>query len=146
MVSLNIRFATQDDVEAVDKIFTAQQKFLGFVMRKQLEESAANKRLLICEDKETGEVVGAVNFGVTQKGYITIYEIASLYEGRGIGRLLIDHLKRSKLDIKLKVTEDNLGAIAFYEKNGFELVSTEPGKKRRLHVMYYKTPKQKRLF
>lgn len=143
---LRNRLATLEDVEAVNEIFTAHSKYLGFVMKVVLEEAAERGRLLVCEDTEKNEIVGAVNFGVTKKGYITIYEIASKYERRGIGKKMLEYFFNTKMDIKLKVTEDNLGAIEFYTRNGFKRIAIEEGKRRKLYVMYYKSPRQKRLF
>lgn len=144
---MRVRYALDfEDVDAVDDLFAANNDFLGFVMRVSLEEAVQKKQLLVCEDILLEEVLGAVHFRMTKRGYITIYEIAAKHKGLRIGDILIGELKKYKMDIKLKVTEDNEGAIKFYKRNGFEQQAIEQGKKRNLIVMYYTSPRQRRLF
>lgn len=142
---LENRLATFDDLDAVNELFTAHSEYVGFVMKVQLEESIAKKSLMVCVDTDKDEVVGAMNFNATKKGYVTLYEMATKYHGRGIGGKVMEFFLGAKTDLKLKVTEDNLNAKSFFENLGFDHVATEPGRKRRLYVMYYKTPAQKRL-
>lgn len=140
-----IRKATLDDIDRVQKVFAKNQKFVGFVMKASLEEAVLRDCLLVYEN-EVGDIVGAVNFRPTKRGYLTIYEIATIEHGRGAGKALIEALKRFRMNIRLKVTEDNENAHKFYEKVGFKLIGTEAGRKRPLRVYLWDSGAQKKLF
>lgn len=142
-----IRNARVEEVDEIQKrVFRPNSKYVGFVMKVSLSESAQRGTLLISETN--GEIDGAINYRITLKGYLTIYEIATSPSavGRGVGTQMIDQLKSLGIDIKLKVTEDNVVAHNFYEKVGFVLVGREQGRKRPLRVYMWSSGKQRKLF
>lgn len=73
-----------------------------------------------------GEVVGVVTFA-DHSDSIEVVSLDSLHEGRGIGTLLLQAVETRAIQkpskrIWLLTTNDNLDALAFYQKKGFELV------------------------
>ena len=60
----------------------------------------------------------------TLNGYISLIGIKSEFQGRGLGRTLMNYIvleckKNGMKSLKLEVDNDNISAIAFYEKYGF---------------------------
>jgi len=43
------------------------------------------------------------------------------FHGRGIGRQLVEHVQSERPGLIVEVNEDNPGAVAFYERLGFEI-------------------------
>jgi len=89
-----------------DKIYPAE--FPGFVA-----ESGADK-------------VGLITYALRDDG-CEILSLDSLVEGQGIGLALIEAVRRIAIDngicrLWLITTNDNLNALRFYQKRGFELV------------------------
>ena len=41
--------------------------------------------------------------------------------GRGVGRALVEHLQAGTPELTVEVNEENPGAVAFYERLGFEI-------------------------
>lgn len=134
--------ANYGEGKAVQEVFKAHAKMVGFVMTAQIDERIRNQECLVVED-DLGNIVAAVNFHKTLRGYTTIYEIAS--NMKGSGSLLITEMQSWKGDIKLKTTEDNTAGIHFYRKHNFKHITTELGKKRKLLVFYWE-PKKRKLF
>jgi ribosomal protein S18 acetylase RimI-like enzyme len=77
------------------------------------------------------EWIGLLTFFI-QDGECEVMSIDSLREGQGIGSKLIDQAieearARGCKRLFLITTNDNLNAIGFYQKRGFELVAVYPG-------------------
>lgn len=75
------------------------------------------------------EVYGFCIFKEKEK-YIEIVALNALTPGKGIGRILIGEVKRyaeaqGKFQIKLTTTNENVGAITFYKKMGFNLYAVD---------------------
>ncbi|NEW04619.1 N-acetyltransferase [Paenibacillus sp. SYP-B3998] len=65
------------------------------------------------------------------KGFISMVDnyLAALFvdtneQGKGYGKILLDHVKDQKETVDLKVYQENKNAIRFYQKNSFS-ISTE---------------------
>ena len=67
------------------------------------------------------EVKGFVGL---QSDYIAGIFVEKSYRNQGIGKKLIDFLKKNHQELSLDVYDKNIRAKQFYEKNGFE-VSTQ---------------------
>ncbi|MNY50519.1 putative N-acetyltransferase YjaB [compost metagenome] len=76
--------------------------------------------------------------GVTILGFIALVEndIAAIFvspqdQGQGVGTLLLNHAKKMRLNLQLKVYKKNRPSVAFYQKKGFvevsELIDAETG-------------------
>ncbi|ELY4572411.1 GNAT family N-acetyltransferase, partial [Cronobacter sakazakii] len=76
-----------------------------------------------------GEVVGFCIFKEYER-YIEIVALNALKLRKGIGCMLINEVRRyaesqGKFQIRLTTTNENLAAIAFYEKMGFTLYAVD---------------------
>lgn len=71
------------------------------------------------EDDIVKGFVGVVN------GKIEGIFVKEEYQSSGIGRKLLDELKKSNKTLTLSVFQKNERAIKFYQKNGFNIISTE---------------------
>ena len=139
MERLSVEVCTSAHLPAVLAIARADNDNLGWAPRGVFVEAAKKGLVLVATDGN--RVYGFVEFGGITKDKWTIYKIATAkpMRNKGIGRILVQALtekaKESNAGLRLKVTEDNENAIAFYRKNGFEVVGVEPSKVRRLLVM-----------
>lgn len=139
MERLRVEICALSHIPAVLAIARADNNNLGWAPRGVFIEAAKKGLVLVATDGE--RVYGFVEFGGITKDKWTIYKIATAkpMRNKGIGRVLVQALaekaKESNAGLRLKVTEDNENAIAFYRKNGFEVVGVEPSKVRRLLVM-----------
>lgn len=139
MERLSVEVCTASHLPAVLAIARADNNNLGWAPRGVFVEAAKKGLVLVATDGN--RVYGFVEFGGITKDKWTIYKIATAkpMRNKGIGRVLVQALaekaKESNAGLRLKVTEDNESAIAFYRKNGFEVVGVEPSKVRRLLVM-----------
>ena len=75
---------------------------------------------------ENGEIVGLITYRISGDE-MEILSLDSLLENRGVGTALLDMaLSRAKRDgltrVVLFTTNDNLHALRFYQKRGFDMV------------------------
>ena len=126
-----VRFAFPEDEDAIVQIASQYRNELGYVMRPAMRESMARRSLFVAV--HDSRVVGFVNSRRRRDGMNVIYEIAVHREVRGqrIGAALLNAIPKPK---RLKVTQDNERAIAFYEQSGMTRVGAEQGKRRSLFV------------
>lgn len=140
MEGLEVKICARAHIPAVLTIARMDNNNLGWAP-KGVFVDAAKKGLLLVAVKDD-MVLGFVEFGGVTKDKWTIYKIATAkpMRNQGIGRALIQALTKkakeeSNAGLRLKVTEDNENAIAFYRRNGFAVVGAEPSKIRRLLIM-----------
>lgn len=77
--------------------------------------------------EEDGEWIGLLTF-VVREGECEVTSLDSLREGKGIGSKLIDQAleearARGCTRLFLITTNDNLNALGFYQRRGFEIVT-----------------------
>lgn len=60
--------------------------------------------------------------GITEGNYIAGLFVKKEYQGKGIGKNLIDYCKCKYLFLKLDVFMKNKNAVNFYNKNGFKVL------------------------
>jgi ribosomal protein S18 acetylase RimI-like enzyme len=89
--------------------------------------------------ERAGRIAGLVTFDV-RPGILEIVTINALDRYRGIGTMLIEAVRaeakrRGCREITLTTTNDNLGALRFYQRRGFRLAALRPGAvdRSRLH-------------
>ena len=82
---------------------------------------------LVLEDKEAGEIIGAVLGGFDgRRGWVHHLAVLPKHQRKGLGKKIMDELeKRFKamnvVKIKLEVVQGNQGVVDFYEKLGWDL-------------------------
>jgi GNAT superfamily N-acetyltransferase len=81
--------------------------------------------------ERAGRIAGLVTYEVRQ-GELEIATLNALDMYQGIGTLLIDavRIEARRLDcrqVTLTTTNDNMGALRFYQRRGFRLAAVRPG-------------------
>jgi GNAT superfamily N-acetyltransferase len=81
--------------------------------------------------ERAGRIAGLVTFGV-RSGVLEIVTINALNLYQGIGTLLIEAVcaEAKRLgchEVMLTTTNDNIGALRFYQRRGFRLAALRPG-------------------
>jgi len=147
---ITIRLARKNDVDGAKRVAEEYKQELGFVNIAILKAAQNKGWLLVAAEwnfeANNENIIGFANFRIKKDKNCTLYEIAvqKSHRDRGVGKRLLNELMRivhvagGKL-IRLKCPEE-LPANKFYERNRFELVETEEGKKRRLNVWQYQIP------
>jgi GNAT superfamily N-acetyltransferase len=127
----HIRHATAYDVERILEIARQYRSELGYVHPVALRKNITARTVLVVE--WFGSVWGFVDYHARRDGWHTIYHIAvdKHMAGQGLGRNL---LYAVPTPMRLKVTQDNAPANAFYLGAGMRLAATETGKARALNV------------
>lgn len=127
----HVRHATAYDVERILEIARQYRDELGYVHPVALRRHITVKTVLVVE--WFGNVWGFVDYHARRDSWHTIHHIAvdKHMTGQGLGRNL---LYAVPTPIRLKVTQDNDRANAFYVGAGMQLVKMETGKKRSLNV------------
>lgn len=87
--------------------------------------------------QENDQVMGFI--GITDSEYIAGLFVDEKAQSQGIGRKLLTHCKQLYSHLELYVFTENPGAVRFYEKNEFEIVSTKisPDFNREEHHMIW---------
>jgi ribosomal protein S18 acetylase RimI-like enzyme len=81
--------------------------------------------------ERAGRIAGLVTFEV-RGGTLEIATINALDQYRGIGTMLIEAVRaeakrRGCYEVMLTTTNDNIGALRFYQRRGFRLAAIRPG-------------------
>lgn len=74
-------------------------------------------------DEEYGQIRGFI--GLTDKTYIAGLFVADSMRSKGIGKHLLDYVKQSRTQLSLQVYQKNVGAVKFYRREQFTLVSEQ---------------------
>ena len=127
-MSLRIEHITQEDLIAVLDIV---KEFWGDAMLVIHGEVFHTPDLQGLKAVIEGKIVGILHYQVSGK-VCEIITLTSLHQGQGIGSSLlaaVESLARSRQCHKLSLitTNDNLHALGFYQRRGFQLVALQPG-------------------
>lgn len=135
---MKIRDLTAADVEAASRI--EQEAFsMPWSPRDFLEMVEADYAYYYVAEVE-GEIVGCCGIrNIAGEGEITNVVVASGFRGRGIGRMLMEHMLTEASyhgigDCTLEVRVSNTPAIHLYESLGFKSEGIRPG--------FYEKPKE----
>lgn len=135
---MKIRELTVADVEAASRI--EQEAFsMPWSPRDFLEMVEADYAYYYVAEVE-GEIVGCCGIrNIAGEGEITNVVVASGFRGRGIGRMLMEHMLTEAPyhgigDCTLEVRVSNTPAIHLYESLGFKSEGVRPG--------FYEKPKE----
>lgn len=137
-----IRKAEITDLEAIKQLADKNRLALGFVLRPALAAGILQGWVLIAE-QIGGGLIGFVHYRHRRNQQTTLYEIciAEEHRSKGIGHQLVSALvveaaTVGKAYIQLRAPVD-IPANAFYQRIGFVLDRTEPGRKRPVNVWQY---------
>ena len=127
-----IRKATENDKDAIRKLWRANTTMLGGVQYQEINRGIASGTLHVAEKENV--ILGFVSYYARRDGN-TIYHIVTSEDARnqGIGAALLWSVP---CPIRLKVTADNEAAIRFYEHHHMVRVGEETTKKDRLLYVY----------
>lgn len=115
------------DLEKVMKIWLISNiEAHSFIDQKYWENNFRIVKEMIIEAEvyvyeENNSLLGFIGL---QDHYIAGIFVESFHQGKGIGKQLLDYVKRTKKDLSLNVYEENFQALNFYLKNGFKIHSS----------------------
>lgn len=78
---------------------------------------------LSCARTDSGEIIGFVG---TADRKVEMIFIDPAHHGGGIGRALMEHAIAEDGAVEVDVNEQNPGALAFYQRLGFEVIARSP--------------------
>lgn len=122
----NIEIAIPEEAMEVSKLFISARKGMAYLPAIHTDEetidyvSSLVKQGKIYVLKQSESIVGLMMVG---EGYLHHLYIDPSSHGKGYGKILLDKAKELSPDeLYLWVFEQNLGAIKFYEREGFQLL------------------------
>lgn len=83
-------------------------------VRQMIPES----EIYVCE--KSGLITGFIGLS---GNYIAGLFVASVFQSQGIGKKLLDYVKKLKPDLVLQVYQKNRNAVRFYQREGFVIES-----------------------
>jgi ribosomal protein S18 acetylase RimI-like enzyme len=132
-----VDFDKNEHLKGVVKIYKQHESVLGGseeIFSNELPNNSFIKILLRNEIKKKS-VIGFAKYGwhsglERDEGAIDLFALDNNNAGKGYGRLFLSHVighiaQCNRTNIKLDVYRDNFGAITFYEKMGFKLMSDD---------------------
>lgn len=142
-----------DLIEQIVELANSERNALGFLPPAAYKSAIDRSRLiaLVCNESGHNDLAGFILFsGVKTSAKIQQIATHRNFRRRGVARALmrslIDLLERKNyLSVQADVASDLDQARAFYESNGFEVVSEKPGGASRgrtilVHARYLETP------
>jgi len=136
---IEIRHATEEEIDAIKRLFDRHKNELGFVVKSALANSIKRNELVVTVT-DGGEIVGVVHYRHRKDGQTTLYSIvvAKQYRHHAVASSLVNNLQQEALakqqhSIALKCPIE-LDANKFYKALGFELVGIDNGKHRPLSL------------
>lgn len=124
-----IRMLHKKDVHAVMQIwFAANCQAHSFISKTYWEGNLDFVTACIAQSEvyvavEQDEIVGFI--GLEENAYIAGLFVAENYRSKGIGKQLLDFVKAKYNTLALNVYCDNQRAVAFYLREGFNIVSKQ---------------------
>lgn len=116
---------------SADEIYRLEKKIFGnsAYTLSQIEDinTMPDMYKIISVQNEEGQTAGyAIIFNNSDSLEIMKIGVNPLFREKGFGSILINEIKKSRMEIFLEVRENNTTAIEFYKKNGFK----EAGKRK----------------
>ena len=115
-----------------EDIFRLEEEIFGnsAYTLKQIEDISTMPdmyKIISLREKESDIVAGyVIVFNNSDSLEIMKIGVAPQYREKGLGTVLINEMKKSRMEIFLEVRENNITAREFYKKNGFK----EAGKRK----------------
>jgi predicted GNAT family acetyltransferase len=125
-------------LDAVKKLWRANAKTLGFFSNDAFDDYAKSEQILIALNEEDN-FLGYLIYYANRSKIIKIQHLCTTNEaqGRGIAKLLVEHLKqitRDFLDIRLVCRQD-YGIDSMWEKFGFTPMHEKQGKSKQGYLV-----------
>ena len=122
-----IRRLQQADIDTVSRIWLdGNRQAHDFIPAGYWEdhfipvrEMLLQAEVYVYEDEDSGEILG---FAGLEKDYIAGIFVMDSARSKGIGKALLDDVKRRKKELTLSVYRKNLRAVRFYEREGFRVI------------------------
>jgi ribosomal protein S18 acetylase RimI-like enzyme len=129
-VSVVVRRARDDERPAVARMLVQRWGSTQIVSRDHVHDAGAAEVLLAVR-ADDAEIAGGATF-VVRGDEVELLTLDALAEGEGIGSALIDAVVEvagaaGALRVVLSTTNDNLRALALYQRRGFRLAALRPG-------------------
>ena len=120
---MEIRQIDQGNRKQVDAFIIRQWYTMQMVVRGESIDLGLADGFYVCD---SDEIIGLITYRLLEKE-MEILSLDSLHEHRGIGTALLDQVIGTAKEIgaeriKLITTNDNLPALRFYQKRGFDMV------------------------
>lgn len=125
-----IRPAVKQDMPAIMALWlVSTTEAHPFISAQYWRESEAvvrdtylpNALTWVAEDK--GEIIGFIS--VLEQQFIGALFVDKLYHGKGVGQLLMMHVKMIFPQLMLEVYLENHRALRFYQREGFQTQDTQ---------------------
>ena len=145
-----IRKFTKNDSEQVMKIwletnieahsFDPQEYWRNSYAK--VKEMLPEAQIFVFEDEKTKELLGFIGL---MKNYIAGIFIVQAGQSQGIGKALMDYVKKKYTSLTLTVYQKNSRALAFYQRENFSIQaeSTDNGTKEKEFIMSWKRGESK---
>jgi len=110
--------------EAVNAFIRERWFSLEMVIRGQIVDMRGAEGFAAVEE---GEIVGLITYIVTGGRTMEITSLDSLTQGRGVGTALVNRTVAAARELGMDkviliTTNDNINALRFYQKRGFDMV------------------------
>lgn len=142
-----IRALTEQDLSVVMKIWSEANKSAHDFVREEywedhysdVEEALAKAEVYVYEEEKSHEVIGFVGL---QDDYIAGIFVKEDNRSRGVGKQLLDFVKKKRMSLSLSVYQKNVRAVSFYQREQFiirsENVEDSTGEKELIMQWYQK--------
>ncbi|QQG44597.1 MAG: GNAT family N-acetyltransferase [Candidatus Roizmanbacteria bacterium] len=126
-MEMQVRSKTEKDTEWIKKLFINEWGSEVVLSNNKIYKPEEVLGIIVEHDNKK---VGLLTF-IIDAEKIEIITLNSLEKNRGIGTLLIDELKKIAQEerckrIILETTNENISALSFYQKRGFQIIAVYP--------------------
>ena len=115
------------------------EHWIPYYSENSIKEDILNNNVFLVnfEDNNIGNFILIAN---NNELYISKFAIIPNYENRGIGtkclKFIEDYAKQNRYElIKLDVYDKSVGAIKFYQKNGYKIIGEKPTRRFKVKIM-----------
>ncbi len=124
---MDIRFINAENRQQVSEFIRSSWFSTDIIIRGEVVDTTVLEGIAVY-DKE--ELLGLLTFRIKDKE-LEIVSLDSIQENQGIGSALMQRIKEEAVKrncnkIKLITTNDNLNALMFYQKRGYDMVQVYP--------------------
>lgn len=124
---MDIRFINAENRQQVNEFIRSSWFSTDIIIRGEVVDTTVLEGIAVY-DKE--ELLGLLTFRIMDKE-LEIVSLDSIQENQGIGSALMNRIKEEAVKrncdkIKLITTNDNLNALMFYQKRGYDMVQVYP--------------------